>query len=153
MSETELKSIKIDLDVYKVIVMKQKHFDESPNDVLRRLLDLPPINEIGEPIFEPGRKKEALRRPTKRLPLPDGLQLHKTYKGLEVHAVTKDQKVIVKEVKDADGKVVVEGGTYNSPSAAACKISQSRANGWKFWKYKNTKTGKWELLKYLYDRD
>lgn len=151
MTETELKFIKIDLDVYKAIVLKQKHFDETPNSVLRRLLDLPPLNEIVEAELEPQKVEVSRRRTRRRRPLPEGLQLQKTYKGLELHAEVQKGKIVVKEVKDTNGKVLVEAGVYDSPSAAACEISNSRANGWKFWKFKHPKTGKWELLKYLYE--
>lgn len=37
-----MKSIDIDLDVYKAIVKNQRSFDEGPNAVLRRLLNLGP---------------------------------------------------------------------------------------------------------------
>lgn len=40
MSETNYRSIDIDFQVYQLIVLEKRGFDEAENDVLRRLLGL-----------------------------------------------------------------------------------------------------------------
>jgi hypothetical protein len=71
-----------------------------------------------------------------RTNLPEiGTIVFKKYKGLTVQA-----KIV--EVNKAYGKVALEmdGVIYDSPTAAAKKISGNEVNGWVFWKLDNEPT-------------
>lgn len=62
-----MKSIDIDLDVYKAIVANQHDFDETPNAVLRRLLGVEPDDAAGA-TTEPAERPVAPHPPEHRAP-------------------------------------------------------------------------------------
>ncbi len=120
----EFRTIEIDFDVHKRIELERAGFDESANDVLRRLLgiSLPTDVAAGEPL---GRAWSA-----KGVTLPHGTELRMEYNG----------RVHTGEIRD--GQWLVEGQTFNSPSGAAGGVATTkngkRANldGWEYWQVK-----------------
>lgn len=122
---SELLPIEIDLDVYKKIEMARRDFSETQNAVLRRLLGL-----------DEG-KQEVDERPTgpagaswhgKGVTLLHGTELRMHYNGREHIAHIRD------------GKWLVEGELYSSPSAAASAVAVTKSggrtnlDGWMYWK-------------------
>jgi hypothetical protein len=75
--------------------------------------------------------------------LPEGLKIYKEYKNVKLEAeIIENNKIKFKEE------------IYDSPSKAAMAAVKStgstrrtKVSGWKFWKYKDPKTGKEEKLK------
>jgi len=122
--------IVIDLDVYKEIKKRLELFDETPNQVLRRVFGLPPI------------EKEELMADrsglyTKGVYLRDGLNLRKKYKGQILEAEVNDRSI------------VYNGKSFNSPSAAAIEATGTVVNGWKFWEFFDEISGTWKPLSVL----
>ena len=122
-SMSELRTIQIDFDVHKAIEQERKSFSELPNAVLRRLLGLG------------GRSPSTVGTPTERrawsgkgVTLPHGTELRMTYNGRQYSGFIED------------GKWVVEGKTFSSPSAAAGGVALTKAgtytnlDGWNYWK-------------------
>jgi hypothetical protein len=122
--------ITIDLDVYKEIQKRLELFDETPNQVLRRVFGLPPIGKEEPPVDRTGLF-------TKGVHLRDGLNLRKKYKGQMLEA----------EVKD--GSIVFNGKSFNSPSAAAIEATGTVVNGWRFWEFFDEISGSWKPLSVL----
>jgi len=95
------------------------------------------------------REKSFVRKPeiiiskdlNKKGILPAGLKIFKLYKNVSLEA----------EIIE-NNKIIFNGKIYNSPSSAAVAAIQSTGSnratedGWRFWKYKDPKTGKEELL-------
>jgi hypothetical protein len=92
-------------------------------------------------------EKTIISTPEKEIPinkkgvLPEGLKIYKEYKNIKFEA----------EIIE-NNKIKFNEEIYNSPSSAAVaaiKISGSSRrteDGWRFWKYKDPKTGKEEIL-------
>ena len=69
--------------------------------------------------------------------LPANSQLKAIYKGKEYTAQVDDQ-----------GRIIIDGLTFNSPSPAATHVTKGPKDGWIFWKCQ-APDGKWELLDQL----
>jgi len=108
-----MKTIEIDFDVYRLIALERRGFDESENATLRRLLKLGPAAGDGS-----GETPDKLRPWVKGgLSLPHGTQLRMEYNGtLHLGRI-------------ADGAWEVEGHRENSPSGAACAVARSKDGG------------------------
>ena len=150
---TTLRSIEIDFEVHKRIEMGRQGFEETPNDVLRRLLGI----EVEEPKKVP--EKEVVTTPAaspiteagrpwagKGITLPHGTQLRMDYGGRVYTGMIRE------------GQWVVEGGTYKSPSAAAGAVAKTRSgtqtklNGWRYWHVKRPGDNDWAHISGLRHR-
>jgi hypothetical protein len=134
-------TISIDLEVYKLIQTNLASFDETPNEVLRRLLniEMKPRNESKkEMINDIGTFNNSVSQSGyinwKGVNFRDGLKLRKKYQG----------KIINAEVKD--GKFYCLGQFFDSPSAAGVHATGTSVNGWIFWEYLDENSGSWKLL-------
>ena len=109
-----MKTIAIDLGVYKELEKRRESFDESYNDILRRVFRL-----------KPGKTAESLtsnkKLKTRGGILTEGLKLRAKYKG-----VTYQAEVV-------DGQILYQGALYSSPSSAATAVTGTPVNGWTFW--------------------
>jgi hypothetical protein len=98
-----------------------------------------------EPIIIPKPEIVIPKDLNKKNVLPEGLKIFKEYKNVKFEAeIIENNKIKFKEE------------IYNSPSKAAMAAIQSAGfnrrtiiNGWKFWKYKDTKTGEEQKLNAL----
>ncbi len=94
-----------------------------------------------EKSFEPKPGLPISKRSNNKSILPMGLKIYKEYKNIRLEA----------EIIE-NNKIKFNGKIYNSPSSAAVAAIQSTGSkrptedGWRFWKYKDPKTGKEELL-------
>jgi len=94
-----------------------------------------------EKSFEPKLGLPISKRSNNKSILPMGLKIYKEYKNIRLEA----------EIIE-NNKIKFNGKIYNSPSSAAVAAIQSTGSkrptedGWRFWKYKDPKTGKEELL-------
>ena len=137
---TEFRSIEIDFDIHKLIEGERANFRESANDALRRLLKLPPKTAI-----KPASKANG-HRPwsDEGVTLAHGTAIRmlynrRLYEGGEI----------------VDGKWVIGGKTFDSPSGAASGIAvtkkgkHTRLDGWNYWQAKQPGEGDWTLISSL----
>lgn len=165
MSETRYRPIDIDFEVYQLIVIEKRGFDESDNEALRRLLGLVPDGKesqekrpelprsCGSQPTESGpghsdqRKEGGISWSGKDVVLPEGTRLRMTYGGIEHNGTV------------VGGKWAVEGRRYNTPSQAASAVARTRRggktrlNGWKLWHVKRPSDTGWVSLDRLRDGD
>ena len=125
------KTIEIDFDVYKVIINNSKHFNESANDVLRRLLNIS-SSQVTSIVSNVQTNTGGLM--VKNVFLPAGMKLRKYFKGSLLQA----------EVHD--GFIEYNGKRYTSPSGAAVDAAGGSVNGWRFWEYLDTKSNTWKVI-------
>ena len=136
MDESKYRPIEVDFDIFQLIVLEKRGFDESDNDALRRLLGLsnPPTQSTPAPRGPYGSWLDQ------GVELPEGTKLRMTYGGTE-HAGTV-----------AGGKWKVGDQYYNTPSQAASGVARTRAggktmlNGWKYWYVRRPSDTTWVLL-------
>ena len=127
------KTIEIDLEIYRLIEINRSSFDETEADILRRLLDLPPLKKQ-----ESEKRGMSLRN---GVVLPDGTLLRGTHNGAEHQA----------EVRG--GWILLNGKRYKSPSGAATAIRGYSEDGWRFLKVKRPQDSEWILLDQLRNKE
>ena len=147
------RKVAIDMQVHKLIEAARSIFDETQNDILRRLLGL----DHGAPLFEPQPSPAASQRRAKgggagdggwskvnrhghTVFLPDGTELRAAYAGQTVRG------------EILDGMWVIGGRGYNSPSAALIANVTSKTggkvnlNGWRHWEVRSPGAETWTPL-------
>ncbi len=135
---TDLRQIEIDLEVHKRIELAKRSFAESENEVLHRLLG---IDAAQPQLVQAGRAWSG-----KGVNLPHGTELQMEYNG-RVHHGQIDE-----------GRWLVEGESFSSPSAAAGGVALTKAgtrpslDGWMYWQVKRPNDGAWLPLKSLRQR-
>ena len=136
-----MRTIDIDFDVHKHIESERTSFSDTPNDVLRRLLGLgtSPIGPLPPTSPESGGSFWT----GKGVTLPHGTELRMEYNGRQYSGVIEN------------GKWLVEGKCFNSPSGAACGITTTRdgkrptLDGWIYWYCKRPGDTDWTSIKQL----
>ncbi len=128
------KIIEIDLDLYKLIVQHSEYIDEPANQVLKRLLKLTKYI-ANETTLNTSKDIDGLN--IKGTFLPNGLKLRKYSRG----------KLFEAEVKN--GLIEFNKKKYSSPSGAAVDAANGSTNGWRFWEFYDSLTGKWKILESL----
>lgn len=127
-----MQTIEVDFDVYKKLTLLRETEDESYNDALRKVLDLPPASSlpalrVANTSTAPLQKGDWV---VKGVAFPEGTEFRAHYKGQRYTGVVKDSALIV------DGK------PYDTPSAAGVAITGGPVNGWEFWEcYWTTPSG------------
>jgi hypothetical protein len=120
----EFRTIEIDFDIHKLIEAERRSFTETPNEVLRRLLNM----STPEPSTQAARKPDAGRSWSgEGVTLPHRTALRMRYNGRQ------------HEGQVVDGKWIVDGKTFDSPSGAASGVAitksgkRTRLDGWIYW--------------------
>lgn len=134
----DMREVEIDVDVHKKIEANRRSFDESSNDILRRLLgvQIRPENHKTEKVVE----SEYSPWVWKGVELPHGTKLRMTYNG-------KSHKGAID-----DGSWYVEGQKYQSPSGAASGVATTKhgdntsLNGWLYWEVQTPNSNSWRKL-------
>jgi hypothetical protein len=136
---SDFRTIEIDFDVHKMLENERTSFAESANDTLRRLLKLP------------------LRTPTVvgtgavkyRSWSDEGVTLaHGTALKMRYNRQSYDGAIV-------DGKWVVGGKSFDSPSGAASGTAitksgkHTRLDGWNYWEAKQPGEEKWTRISAL----
>jgi hypothetical protein len=139
-----MPQIEVDFDTWKALTTRRRSEAHTYNDVIREALDidkgktvhaLPPLLEAVAGITQFNLNGPAKGMSFRGLFLPNGTLLRASYKGS--HYVAKID----------DGKWINEDGQeYGSPSAAATAITNTNANGWRFWQAKRPSDGEWRSL-------
>ena len=129
----EMTQIRIDLDVYKAIQQRLQSFNDTPNQVLRRIFELEvaeesPSTPQGEGLYVKG------------VFMKNGLKLRKRFKGRMLEAVVEGNSIHY------------DGRRFNSPSGAAVYATETSVNGWRFWEYFDDSSGMWKSLSVLRGR-
>jgi hypothetical protein len=135
----EVRTIEIDFDVHKRIELERRSFSESPNAVLRRLL------KIGGAASDAGMAAEKDGRPWsgKNVVLPHGTEVRMEYNGRRYTGAI------------LDGRWLVEGKAFSSPSAAAGGVALTkggqltRLDGWIYWYAKRPGDTDWIAIREL----
>ena len=129
---SHFRQIDIDLEVHKRIELAKRSFSETENEVLRRLLGI----ETTKPhLIQAGRPWSG-----KGVVLPHGTELQMGYNG-QLHHGRIDE-----------GRWLVEGESFSSPSAAAGGVALTKAgkrpslDGWVYWKVKLPEDSQWVPL-------
>ncbi len=126
----DLKPIEIDFEIHRMIESERKGFDEPPYLALRRLLGLAAVNHT--PAATDTRPNSSNGTPwvEGKVALPHGTQVRMEYdRGRQVY-----------EGEISNGKWVVDGRTFDSPSGAASALAVTKRgkptslNGWLYWK-------------------
>lgn len=156
-------NIEIDFDVFKALTALRESESDSYNAVIRRLLKLPGQANASARSREPSGNSGASGRSNALLTLdrlaadnpmprnalldalggiwfgnthfPDGTQFRATYKG----------RTYLAEIKDGQW-VGQDGSVRTSPSDAACAISGTNVNGWRFWFAKRPEDAEWSRM-------
>jgi hypothetical protein len=128
-----MRTIEVDFDVYKALLMRRPSEDVSENDVLRDLLHLP-------------RKKEPSAMPLRPAPADWIAKGVRFPAGTEFRAHHKGQTYLARV---ESGALVLNGKRYDSPSAAAVSITGSAVNGWRFWEARLPGEASWKMIESL----
>jgi hypothetical protein len=121
-----------DFDVFKALTLRRPSEAVSYNDVLRDLLGLGPDSDPAT--LTDSQKGDWV---VKGVRIPAGSEFRATYKG----------KTVLARVEQ--GALLVNGRSFNSPSAAAVSITGNPVNGWTFWECRLSGEGTWRMLKML----
>jgi hypothetical protein len=134
----QLQSIEVDWDIFKMIETERRSFDEPHYAALRRLLKLPALKASPEPEAETG-----LPWVEDDVEVPHGSLARMEYlRGSQVY-----------EGRFLNGKLVVNGKSYGTLSAAAIALARTRdgsktsLNGWLYWKAKFPGETVWRSLR------
>ena len=146
MSNTKYINIEIDFDVFQLITLEKRNFDESYNDALRRLLDIddsssppaPPLPITMNPPQPPTDNGDSWQKDG--VVLPENTQLRMRYNGKEFLGVV------------TAGRWKVGCKFFDSPSSAASSLARTKKgsatmlNGWKHWDVKRPNDAAWTLI-------
>lgn len=136
--EEAIRDIRGDVKILEFKIFRREGISEEIDAYLfNPVIDLKNI----EKSFEPKPEFIISKYSNKKNVLPEGLKIYKEYKNFSLEA----------EIIE-NNKIKFNGKIYNSPSSAAVAAIQSTGSkrptedGWRFWKYKDPKTGEEELL-------
>jgi hypothetical protein len=131
--ELQMRVIEVAEEVYRELQRRAEPFVDTPEDVIRRLLEL----DSQSAPTAPAQTGEAdLVSHAGRV--PHGAQLRATYKGREFTA----------EV--LNGRVIWNGRAFDTLSSAAVGVIQSTGtkrgteNGWRFWQVREHQSAEWK---------
>jgi negative regulator of replication initiation len=138
----QIKKIDIDIEVYKLIESYRIDFNETENDILKRVLnqnEYPENNSnfiqevnISQNLFI---NKEGLF--WKGVLLKNGLKLRKLSKDKSYQATV------------INGRIIYNNQEFFSPSAAGVAASGTSVNGWIFWDFFDDNSNSWKKLSEL----
>jgi hypothetical protein len=134
------KHIEVTLEVWKEIIQLYRSEKSTENEVIRELLD---FHHAGNLL-----NTESLVLPAKAswmsqgVILPDGTELRR----ILGEKTSYGEKGEVFSGIVQNGTLVINGKSYNTPSAAAFAITDYGVNGWDFWEAKLPSTSQWVSL-------
>ena len=126
-----MRTIEVDFEVYKALLMRRPTEDVTENDVLRELLQLPRVKAGPAPATKPPAPGDWI---TKGVRFPAGTEFRAHYKGQTYLARVEA------------GALTLNGRPYDSPSSAAVSITGSAVNGWRFWEARLPGEAGWKMI-------
>ncbi len=139
----DFRQIDIDFEVHKAIELARRSFSESPNHVLRRLLGIKKSSFTQNQSQPPNNQKSFKSWQGKGVELPHSTELRMDYNGVSYEGTIDN------------GKWLVEGTSYASPSGAANGVTvtkdgtKTQLNGWVYWQARLPGTEVWTPLSTL----
>ena len=109
-----MATLDVDFDVFKKLTVRRKTEAMTCNDVIRELLELPPVGHEVRP-------SDGQVWIQKGVSFPNGTMFRAIYKGV----------TYIAEVKY--GRLELKGEPMNSLSEAANFVTNTTVNGWRFW--------------------
>ena len=131
-----MRSIEVDFDVFKALTRRRPTEEVTENDVLRELLGLPPLRTV-EGVTKTEPDQASGDWVTKGVRFPERTEFRAHYKGRTYLARVED------------GALTLNGERFDSPSAAAMKITGNHVNGWYFWECRLPGQASWQSIKGL----
>ena len=128
-----MRTIEVDFDVYKALMLRRPSEDVTENDVLRELLGLSRSSKSAAPANSPAPGDWV----TKGVRFPAGTEFRANYKG-QIYLGRAE-----------NGALVLNGKRFDTPSAAAMSITKNPVNGWTFWECRVPGRASWQMLKAL----
>ena len=132
----EFHTISIDFDVFKALTAQLESPNDSYNEVLRRLLDLPQSSAVAKRVPVTDARSWVVGGAT----FPQGTEFRARYRGQTYNARVED------------GVLVYNGQRFESPSPAAASITNNSVNGWLFWECRLPGRAQWVSMKSLRSR-
>lgn len=143
----QMRTIEIDFEVHQAIELERTGFEESPNDVLRRLLKILTVASTTPSMMSTEKPSQGITvgKPWsgKGVELPHNTDLRMEYRGQLYRG------------KIEDGEWVIGDHRSNSPSDAAGSTAVTKSgtqpslNGWNYWEVKRPQDAQWRRLKSL----
>jgi len=141
----QLQKIDIDWDIHRMIEGERHGFDEPPYLALRRLLKLPSL-EAG-PLAAATEEADGVAWYEDGVTVPHGSLARMSYqRGRQLF-----------EGRFLNGRLIVEGQGFDSLSAAANALAETRdgkktqLNGWNYWEARFPGETQWRSLKQMRD--
>jgi hypothetical protein len=131
------RQIAIDIDVYRTIESERATFEETSNDILRRLLGLSARLPESYRLEAKSTYSDYPGLAGRGKDLPNNLELQATHKGTNVLAVVNN------------GVITFGGKRFDTPSAAAIEVTGYNVNGWRFWRFYSPTLQRWVPLDQL----
>ncbi|MDE1952103.1 MAG: DUF2924 domain-containing protein [Betaproteobacteria bacterium] len=128
-----MQSIEVDFEVYKQLTIRRATEQVSYNEVVRELLGL----DVQVPRTPSQGSSSAADWVAKGVRFPAGTEFRAAYKGKQYFASVEG------------GALVLNGKSYETPSAAAMSIADSAVNGWGFWECRFPGQSSWKVIKTL----
>lgn len=139
-----MQTIEIDFEVFKGLTALRESESMTPNDVIRSLLNLPPVHQpsLGEAIRNVAMTVNTLRGSGtpwtyKGVRFPEGTEFRAGYQGQTHRGIV------------TGGQLQVNGEIAASPSDAARIVTGNSVNGWTFWECRFPGQTQWRMLKSL----
>ena len=175
-----MKTIDIDIEVYKCIEAARINFEESQNTILRRLLGIEKtyeesldnkmyskFNSLDSFISEEINKSMSMKNEiadfqnyliNKRFPKSNNeTPQNWSYGGASLPEGTKLQKWLGRQKLEAvisNASILINGEYHQSPSSAAMAVNGGvNVNGWNFWEYFDEESKQWKKINELRQSD
>lgn len=175
-----MKTIEIDIEVYKCIEIARVNFEESQNTILRRLLGIEKVRDeslddvsyslrssslssMSKSFDESSFMKDEIadfqnylinkRFPSNKNDSPKNW----SYGGASLAEGTKLQKWLGRQKLEAiisNASIFINGEYHQSPSSAAMAVNGGvNVNGWNFWEYFDEESKQWKKINELRQTD
>lgn len=175
-----MKTIEIDIEVYKCIEIARVNFEESQNAILRRLLGIEKVRDeslvdvsyslrssslssMSKSFNESSFMKDEIadfqnylinkRFPSNKNDSPKNW----SYGGASLAEGTKLQKWLGRQKLEAiisNASIFINGEYHQSPSSAAMAVNGGvNVNGWNFWEYFDEESKQWKKINELRQTD
>jgi len=141
----QLRSIEIDVEVFRFLESRRISFTQTHNDILRDVAGLPPVKPSPGGAVDTATEQGSWS--WKGVRLPNGTKLRMSYNGQ-----THSGEIV-------QGAWHVAGAIYRTPSGAARGVARTKKgapatlDGWQYWEVKKPNNDRWIRLVELGPKD